>query len=145
MLHVPYKGVALAASDLFSGRIALYVSPLQNLAGWIQAGRVKPIGLTRAQRSNAFPNVPTIAESGVPGYDVTNWYGVLAPAKTPTPVVARLNNELNRVLRMPEMQARFRDEGAEVAPGTPEELAAFINHEIQRWGKVVRDAGVRVD
>jgi tripartite-type tricarboxylate transporter receptor subunit TctC len=145
MLHVPYKGVALATSDLFSGRIALYVSPLQNLAGWIQAGRVKPIGLTRAQRSNAFPDVPTIAESGVPGYDVTNWYGVVAPAKTPASAIARLNNELTRILRMPDVQARFRDEGGEVAPGTPEELSAFINREIQRWGKVVGDAGVRVD
>jgi tripartite-type tricarboxylate transporter receptor subunit TctC len=145
MLHVPYKGVALATSDLFSGRIALYVSPLQNLAGWIQAGRVKPIGLTRAQRSSAFPDVPTIAESGVPGYDVTNWYGVVAPAKTPAPVIARLNSELTRILRLPDMQTRFRDEGGEVAPGTPEELSAFINREIQRWGKVVSDAGVRVD
>lgn len=145
MLHVPYKGVALATSDLFSGRIALYVSPLQNLAGWFQAGRVKPIGLTRAQRSPAFPDVPTIAESGVPGYDVTNWYGIVAPAKTPAPVVARLNSELQRILRLPEVQARFRDDGGEIASSTPEEFAAFINHEIQRWGKVVSDAGVRID
>jgi tripartite-type tricarboxylate transporter receptor subunit TctC len=145
MLHVPYKGIALATSDLFSGRIALYVSPLQNLAGWFQAGRVKPIGLTRAQRSNAFPDVPTIAESGIPGYDVTNWYGVFAPAKTPAAAVTRLNSELVRILRMPDVQARFRDEGGEVAPGTPEELSAFVNREIQRWGKVVRDAGVKVD
>ncbi|MEQ1774028.1 MAG: tripartite tricarboxylate transporter substrate binding protein [Burkholderiales bacterium] len=145
MLHVPYKGVALATSDLFSGRIALYVSPLQNLQGWFTAGRVKPIGLTRAQRSSAFPDVPTIAESGLPGYDVTNWYGVVAPAKTPAPVVARLNSELTRILRLPDVQARFRDEGGEVAPGTPEELSAFINREIQRWGKVVSDAGVRVE
>jgi len=145
MLHVPYKGVALATSDLFSGRISLYVSPLQNLAGWIQAGRVKPIGLTRAQRSNAFPDVPTIAESGVPGYDVTNWYGVFAPARTPAAAVTRLNSELTRILRMPDVQARFREEGGEIAPGTPEELSAFISREIQRWGKVVRDAGVKVD
>lgn len=145
MLHVPYKGVALATSDLFSGRIALYVSPLQPLPAWIKAGRVKPIGVTRAQRSPAFPDVPTIAESGVPGYDVTNWYGVVAPAKTPAPVVAKLNSELVRILRLPDVQARFRDEGGEVAPGTPEELSAFINREIQRWGKVVRDTGVRVD
>lgn len=145
MLHVPYKGVALATSDLFSGRIALYVSPLQPLSAWIRAGRVKPIGVTRAQRSSAFPDVPTIAESGVPGYDVTNWYGVVAPAKTPPPVVAKLNSELVRILRMPDVQARFRDEGGEVAPGTPDDLAAFINREIQRWGKVVSDAGVRVE
>jgi tripartite-type tricarboxylate transporter receptor subunit TctC len=145
MLHVPYKGVALATSDLFSGRIALYVSPLQPLPAWIKAGRVKPLGVTRAQRSSAFPDVPTIAESGVPGYDVTNWYGVVAPAKTPAPVVAKLNGELIRVLRMTDVQSRFRDEGGEVAPGTPEELSAFISREIQRWGKVVRDSGVRVD
>lgn len=145
MLHVPYKGVALATSDLFSGRIALYVSPLQPLPAWFRAGRVKPIGLTRAQRSSAFPDVPTIAESGLPGYDVTNWYGVVAPAKTPAPVIARLNSELTRILRLPDVQARFRDEGGEVAPGTPEELSAFISSEIQRWGKVVRVAGVRVD
>lgn len=145
MLHVPYKGVALATSDLFSGRIALYVSPLQNLAGWFAAGRVKPIGLTRAQRSTVFPDVPTIAESGVPGYDVTNWYGMVAPAKTPTPVIARLNSEVVRVLRLPEVQARFRDEGGEVVPGTPEEFAAFVGLEIQRWRKTVLDAGVRVD
>jgi len=145
MLHVPYKGVALATSDLFSGRIGLYVSPLQPLPAWIKAGRVKPVGITRAQRSSAFPDVPTIAESGVPGYDVTNWYGVLAPAKTPTAVVARLNSELGRILRMSDVQARFRDEGGEVAPGTPEELAAFIHREMQRWAKTIRDTGVRAD
>ena len=145
MLHVPYKGVALATSDLFSGRIGLYVSPLQPLPAWIKAGRVKPVGITRAQRSSAFPDVPTIAESGVPGYDVTNWYGVLAPAKTPTAVVARLNGELGRILRMSDVQARFRDEGGEVAPGTPEELAAFIHREMQRWAKTIRDTGVRAD
>jgi tripartite-type tricarboxylate transporter receptor subunit TctC len=145
MLHVPYKGVALATSDLFSGRIALYVSPLQPLPAWIRAGRVKPIGITRAQRSSVFPDVPTIAESGVPGYDVTNWYGVVAPAKTPAAIIARLNSELTRILRMPDVQSRFRDEGGEVAPGTPDALAAFINREIQRWGKVVSDAGVRVE
>jgi tripartite-type tricarboxylate transporter receptor subunit TctC len=145
MLHVPYKGVALATSDLFSGRIALYVSPLQPLPAWFKAGRVKPIGITRARRSDAFPEVPTIAESGVPGYDVTNWYGVMAPAKTPTAVIARLNSELVRILRMSDVQARFRDEGGEVAPGTPEEFSAFINREMQRWAKTIRDAGVRAD
>jgi tripartite-type tricarboxylate transporter receptor subunit TctC len=145
MLHVPYKGVALATSDLFSGRIAIYVSPLQPLPAWIKAGRVKPLGVTRAQRSSVFPDVPTIAESGVPGYDVTNWYGAVAPAKTPAPIIARLNSELTRILRLPEVQTRFRDEGGEIAPGTPEELSGFINREIQRWGKVVSDAGVRVD
>ncbi len=145
MLHVPYKGVALAASDLFSGRIVLYVSPLQPLPAWFKAGRVKPIGITRARRSSVFPDVPTIAESGLPGYDVTNWYGVMAPAKTPAPVIAKLNSELVRILRMPDVQARFRDEGGEVAPGTPEEFAAFINREMQRWAKTIRDAGVRAD
>lgn len=145
MLHVPYKGVALATSDLFAGRIAIYVSPLQPLPAWFKAGKVKPIALTRAQRTPAFPDVPTIAESGLPGYDVTNWYGVVAPAKTPAPVIARLNSELTRILRSPDIQARFRDEGGETAPGTPEELSAFINREIQRWGKVVSDAGIKLD
>lgn len=145
MLHVPYKGVPLALSDLYSGRISLYVSPIPPMLAPVRAGRVRALGLTGAQRSAAFPGVPTIAESGLPGYEATNWYGVMVPAKTPREVVTRLNAELTRILRLPEVQSQFREQGADVKPSTPEEFAAFIDREIPKWAKIVKAAGARVE
>jgi len=145
LLHVPYKGVPLATADLFSGRIALYVSPIPPMLASVQAGRVKAIGVTGAQRSNAFPGVPTIAESGLPGYEATNWYGVMVPAKVPRDVVARLNSELARILQLPDVRGRFQDEGGDVTPTTPEQFAAFIGREIPKWAKIVKASGARAD
>jgi tripartite-type tricarboxylate transporter receptor subunit TctC len=145
LLHVPYKGVPLALSDLYSGRIALYVSPIPPMLAPARDGRVKAIGVTGTQRSNAFPGVPTLAESGLPGYEATNWYGAMVPARTPQDIVAKLNAELTRILRLPDVRSRFQDEGGDVTPTTPEQFAAFIAHELPRWAKIVKASGARVD
>ncbi len=145
LLHVPYKGIPLATSDLYSGRIALYVSPIPPMLPAVRAGRVKALGVTGAQRSNAFPGVPTIAESGLPGYEATNWYGVMVPARTPRDVVAKLQVELTRILQLPDVRNRFQDEGGDVTPTTPEQFAAFIGREIPKWARIVRESGARAD
>ena len=111
----------------------------------VKAGRVKAIGVTGAQRSNAFPDVPTLAESGLPGYEATNWYGVMVPARTPRDVVTKLHAELTRILQLPEVNSRFQDEGGEVTPTTPEQFSAFIGREIPKWAKIVKASGARVD
>jgi tripartite-type tricarboxylate transporter receptor subunit TctC len=141
ILHVPYKGVPLATADLFSGRIALYVSPIPPMLAPLKAGRIKPIGVTSLKRSPAFPDVPTIAESGIPGFEATNWYGVMVPAKTPPPIVKRLHTELMRILELPEVRSRFAAEGGDVTPSTPAEFAAHIRSEIAKWAKIVEESG----
>jgi tripartite-type tricarboxylate transporter receptor subunit TctC len=145
LLHVPYKGVPLATADLYSGRIALYVSPIPPMLAPVKDGRLKAIGVTGAQRSNAFPGVPALAESGLPGYEATNWYGVMVPAKTPRDIVTKLNAELTRILQLPDVKSRFQDEGGEVTPTTPEQFAAFIARELPKWAKIVKASGARVD
>jgi tripartite-type tricarboxylate transporter receptor subunit TctC len=145
LLHVPYKGVPLATADLYSGRIALYVSPIPPMLAPVRDGRLKAIGVTGAQRSNAFPGVPTLAESGLPGYEATNWYGVMTPARTPRDIVVKLNAELTRILQLADVKSRFQDEGGEVTPTTPEQFAAFIARELPRWAKIVKASGARVD
>lgn len=145
LLHVPYKGVPLATADLFSGRIALYVSPIPPVLPSVKAGRIKAIGVTGAQRSSAFPEVPTIADSGMPGYEATNWYGVMVPAKTPRDVIVKLHAELVRILQLPDVRNRFHEQGGDVTPSTPEQFAAFISREIPKWTKIVRESGARVD
>jgi tripartite-type tricarboxylate transporter receptor subunit TctC len=145
LLHVPYKGVPLATADLYSGRIALYVSPIPPMLAPVKDGRLRAIGVTGAQRSNAFPGVPTLAESGLPGYEATNWYGAMVPAKAPRDIVVKLNAELTRILQLPDVKGRFQDEGGEVTPTTPEEFASFIARELPKWAKIVKASGARVD
>jgi len=145
LLHVPYKGVPLATADLYSGRIALYVSPIPPMLAPVKDGRLRAIGVTGTQRSNAFPGVPTLAESGLPGYEATNWYGAMVPARTPRDIVAKLNTELTRILQLPDVKGRFQDEGGEVTPTPPEQFAAFIARELPKWAKIVKASGARVD
>lgn len=145
MMHVPYKGVPLATSDLYSGRISLYVSPIPPMLAPVKAGRVRALGLTGVRRSAAFPGVPTIAESGLPGYEATNWYGVMVPAKTPREIIGKLHAELTRILRLPEVQRQFSEQGGDVASTSPEQFAGFIDRELPKWAKIVAAAGARVD
>ena len=145
IVHVPYKGASPALTDLLGGQITVYLSSIPPAVPLIRNGRLKALGVTGAKRNVSLPEVPTIAESGIPGYAVDNWYGVAAPAGTPKDVITRLNAELVKILQMPEIRERYAKEGSETSPTTPEEFGAFVRAEVERWGKVVRDANVKVD
>ncbi|HKX42345.1 MAG TPA: tripartite tricarboxylate transporter substrate binding protein [Burkholderiaceae bacterium] len=143
--HVPYKGAAQAMTDVVSGTVELYMSSVPTLLGQIKQGKLRAIAVTSAKRVDDLPNVPTINESGYKGFDAVTWFGLLAPAGTPKDVVARLNAEFNKALKLPELARRLGDEGADPAGGTPEQFAALIKDEIPRWGKVVKESGAKVD
>ena len=145
MTHVPYKGASPAFTGLMGGEIAIYMSSIPPALPQLTAGRVKPIAVTSAKRMPTLPAVPTIAESGLPGFEVTNWYGVMAPAGVPKEVLAKLNGELVRILKQPDVQQRFQGEGGAVVPNTPDEFAKFIRNEITKWDRAVRESGAKVD
>jgi tripartite-type tricarboxylate transporter receptor subunit TctC len=145
MTHVPYKGATPAFVGLLSGEVAIYMTDILSALPQLNAGRVKAIAVTNARRMPTLPNVPTIAESALPGFEVTNWLGVMAPAGLPKDILAKLNSELVRILKQPDVQRRFQGEGGEVSPNTPEEFAKFIRTEITKWDKVVRESGVKVE
>ena len=145
MTHIPYKGASPAITDLMGGQIAIYVSTIPPALPLIKSGRLKALGVTSAKRAPALPDVPTIAESGLPGYEVTNWYGVMVPAGVPKDILGKLHTEIVRILKLPDVQKRFQGEGGTVTPDTPEQFAAFIKSEIAKWGKAVKDSGARVD
>jgi tripartite-type tricarboxylate transporter receptor subunit TctC len=145
MVHVPYKGVAPALVDLMSGEVQLMFGTLVAILPHIKAGRLRALAVTGRSRSALLPEVPTLAESGLAGYEAGSWYGILAPAGTPAAVVARLNAELNNAIRQPEVRERLAAEGADVIGGTPGEFAAHIGAELARMKKLVRDGGLKVE
>ncbi|MGH8690463.1 MAG: tripartite tricarboxylate transporter substrate binding protein, partial [Burkholderiales bacterium] len=138
LVHVPYKGVNLAMQDVLAGNIHLVFIGVPAAAPHIKAGRLRALALVAPQRSAALPDVPTVAEAGLRDFEVTTWYGVLAPAGTPRPVVSRLNAELLKILHSPEMKERLAATGTEPLTSTPEEFAAYIKREIAKWGEVIR-------
>ena len=143
LVHVPYKGGGAVLPDLLSGRVPLHFSSVSTAAPHVRAGRLKAIAMTTPKRSPSMPEVPTFDEAGLKGYDVTGWYGLLAPAKTPTPLVNRINRELQQVLVDAEALKRLAQAGIEPAPGTPAEFSALIKVEIPKWAKVIKAAGVQ--
>ena len=143
--HVPYKGAAMALTDVISGNVDLYMSSVPTLLGQIKQGKLRALAVTSTRRVDDLPNVPTISESGYKGFDASTWFGMLAPARTPKDVVARLNAEFNKALQQPELRKKLGDEGADPAGGTPEQFATLIKDEALRWGKVVKESGVRID
>jgi tripartite-type tricarboxylate transporter receptor subunit TctC len=145
LVHVPYKGVNLAMNDVLAGQIQLVVIGIPAALPFIQAGRLRALAVIAPQRSPALPDVPTAAEAGLAGYDVTTWYGVLAPAGTPRPIVERLNAEIVRAVHSPDVQERLAATGTEPRTSTPEEFGGYIRQEMAKWGKVVREAGLRAD
>ncbi len=145
MVHVPYKGAAPALTDLLGGQITIYFSSIPPSVALIKSGRLKALGTSGARRAAALPDVPTVAESGIPGFSVDNWYGVVGPVGMPKEAIARLNAELVKVLASPELRERFTADGSEAISSTPEQFGAFIRDEVQKWGKVVRAANVKVD
>lgn len=142
-LHVPYKGAGPALIDMLGGQFSLYFGNMPSVIGYARQGRLRGLAVTGAQRSAAAPDMPTIAESGVPGYEVTTWYGVSAPAKTPKPIFDRLQSEITRALKSSELQARFKDLGADIVANSPEQATAYIQNEINKWAKVIKAAGIK--
>ncbi len=142
LTHVPYKGGAPAMSDLLGGQIPSVFASATTATPQVQAGKLVALGSTGSKRSVALPNVPTIAEQGYPGYEATNWYAFVAPAKTPKDVVTRLNREIVKTLNDPDTHAAILKQGEEPVASTPEELAQKIRREHATWGRVIRDAGI---
>ena len=145
MVHVPYKGAGLSVIDLIAGQVQLIFAGTPSVMPYVKSGKLRALGVTTAKRAAATPEVPTIAESGLPGFDVTGWYGLLAPSGTPAPLVARLNAALIAVLKQPEVRDKLVGLGLDVEVSTPQQFADFIKSEIAKYAKVVRAAGVRVD
>jgi tripartite-type tricarboxylate transporter receptor subunit TctC len=141
-VHVPYKGGGPATTDLLGGQITAIFSTPASVVGHIKAGKLRALATTGAQRSLAMPEVPTIAESGYPGYEATNWYAYVAPVKTPKEIVARLNQELVKALAAPEVREQLISHGLEPQPGTSEALAKTIEREYATWGRVVKEAKI---
>jgi tripartite-type tricarboxylate transporter receptor subunit TctC len=145
IVHVAYKGTGPALTALLSGEIDLTFDNLLIVMPHIKAGRVRPIAATGVQRSKLMPDLPTVAESGLPGFNASGWYGVMAPGATPRDIVARLNADLTRALRSPDVSDRLNSMAAEPAPNTPEQFAAFIRSEIDKWAKVVKAANMKAE
>jgi tripartite-type tricarboxylate transporter receptor subunit TctC len=144
MVHIPYKGTAPGVVDLLAGQVSVMAPNLLTALPHIKAGKLRALAVTSPKRSEGLPEVPTIAES-LPGYDSTQWYGVLAPAGTPREIVARLHDEIVRALRTPEVMQRLAADGAEPVGSSPEEFAAFIKSEIDKWARVASAAGIRAE
>lgn len=142
MIHVPYKGAGPAAVDLLAGQIPIYFMNALSVVPHIRSNRVRALGATSAKRFAALPTVPTIAEAGVPGYEYTNWYGMLAPGGTPAPVLAKLHTEIARILNLPELRERLNSEGAEVVASTPAQFGAFLKVEMEKAARIVKASGM---
>ncbi|MEJ8814088.1 tripartite tricarboxylate transporter substrate binding protein [Variovorax ureilyticus] len=143
MVHVPYKGSTLAHPDLMSGRISLMFDTLAAVSTQVKAGKLRALAVTTSKRVAMLPDVPTMAEAGLPGYETSTWGGLLAPAGTPKPVVARLAAETTRILALPDAKQRLMDAGVEPVGGTPEQFSAFITQEMGKWAKVAKEAGIQ--
>ena len=143
--HVPYKGASPALIDLRGGRVTYLATSLASAAQSVRDGKIKAIATTGVKRARLMPDVPTVAESGVPGFEVDSWHGMLAPAKVPREIIARLNREIVAILGKPEVREALLSEGGEITPGTPEEFAAFLKSEVLKWAKVVKQAGITAE
>lgn len=145
MTHIPYKGGGPAIIDLVAGNINLIFATAASAVPQIKAGRVKGIAVTTIKRSQLVPDLPTISEAGLKGFDANNWYGLLAPAKTPRPIIDRLNAETTKILNMPDIKTILFNQGLDVAPGTPEQFAAYIKSERAKWAKVIKASGAKAN
>ena len=145
IVHVPYKGGAMAINDLIAGHVQVMWESVNSIAPHVRSGRVRAIGIGSPRRSAGFPDIPTIAEAGVPGYEATTWSGVIAPAGLPRPIVDKLNAAVNAAIRTPIFKERFEANGDESGGGTPEEFAELIRKDSLRWADVVKRSGARID
>ncbi|MFN7088168.1 MAG: tripartite tricarboxylate transporter substrate binding protein [Burkholderiales bacterium] len=143
MVHVPYKGGGPALVALLSGQVQLMFATLPAAMPHVKSGKLRPVAVTSGKRSLTLSDLPTIAESGIAGYEAATWYGLLAPARTPKPVVTRLHGEVVKILAVPGAREQLADQGFEPVGNTPQEFGAYIRAEIVKWGKVIRDAGIK--
>lgn len=141
--HVPYKGGSQAVVDVISGQVHAYFSSAPGAMPHVKTGKLRALGVTSAKRMRAVPEVPTIAESGFPGYEAANWVGLLVPARTPPAIITRLNTEVVRVLRQPDIEERLTAQGGEAETNTPQQFAAHIKTEIKKWAEVIKAAGLK--
>lgn len=142
-VHIPYKGSGLGLTALLAGEVSLYFANVPAAIRHVQAGKLRPIAVSGPKRSAAAPGIPTVAESGIPGFAVTSWFGVAAPAKTPRPIVDRLHSEIVRALNTPDLRERMQGMGADPVGNTPEQYTAFVQNEIVKWAKVIKAAGIK--
>jgi tripartite-type tricarboxylate transporter receptor subunit TctC len=145
IVHIPYKGNAAALTGLVGGEAHMMFSNLLTSMPHVRSGRLRVLAVSTAKRSPQMPELPTVAESGVPGYDVTPWYGILGPARLPQAIVAKWNREVARVIALPEMGARFIAQGIDLEASTPDAFGQLIKAEVPKWRKIVKDSGARVD
>ena len=145
MLHIPFKGAAPALTDVLAGRSQVIFATALSVKAHLDANRLRPLAVTTATRMNTMPNLPTVAESGVPGFEASTWHGLVAVAGTPAPIRTRLNTEVNAVLKDPQVSKFLEGQGAIIQGGTAEKFAAHIKSEIPKWAKVIKDSGARVD
>jgi tripartite-type tricarboxylate transporter receptor subunit TctC len=141
--QVQYKGAGMAIVGLLSGEISVMFPTTPTVIGYLKTGRLRALGVTTAKRTQALPDVPTISEAGLPGYESTQWFGILAPAATPRPIIDRLNQEIVRIMQAPAMKQRLTNDGMEVVAGTPEQFGAHIKAETEKWAKVVKAMGLK--
>jgi tripartite-type tricarboxylate transporter receptor subunit TctC len=143
--HVPYKGAPQAVTDVLAGHMNMTFNSIAPIIAHIRAGRVRVLGVASSKRSPQLPDVPTISEAGVPGFEAENWFGMFVPAKTPKRIVARLNEAVVKVVRSPDIQSRFAALGAEAVGNSPEEFTAFVRRDMEKYARVVRISGAKVD
>ncbi len=145
IVHVPYKGTGPSVADLIGGQVSMTMTGAPAVMGHVQSGRLRALGVSSPQRVPALSQIPTVDEAGVPGFDATQWYGIVAPAGTPKDIVTKLNAEIRKIMQSKDMLERLNTEGAIAAAGTPEEFGAYIKSEIARWAAVVKAAGMKAD
>jgi tripartite-type tricarboxylate transporter receptor subunit TctC len=145
LVHVPYKGAQPALTDVIAGQVQVMFATSASVIPFIKAGKLRGLAVTTARRSPSVPDLPTVSEAGVAGFEAITWHGVVVPAATPTPLVERLNRDIVSVLSLPDLRERLAALGAEVLAGTPREFADYIAAEIPKWSKVVRDSGARIE
>ncbi|MCC7483425.1 MAG: tripartite tricarboxylate transporter substrate binding protein [Burkholderiales bacterium] len=144
-VHVPYKGTGPAITELVGGQVQMMITGVVALMPHVKSGRLRGLAVTSARRAAALPDLPTVAESGVPKFDVSSWFGVFLPVGTPRPIVMKMNGEIRRIVEIPEVHRTLVSQGAVPETSTPEDFAAYVKSEMARWGKVVRDTGARAD
>jgi tripartite-type tricarboxylate transporter receptor subunit TctC len=145
MVHVPYKAATVAITDLTAGRVQLMADNIQSIGSHVKAGRLRGLAVTSGRRVPAFSELPTVAEAGVPGFDVSAWAGAIVPAGVPKTIIARLNAELNKALATPSVRDKLPEMGLEIVGGTPEQYAAHIKSEAVKWADVVKRSGAKID
>lgn len=145
LVHIPYKGSPQAVTDLLAGRVQVMFSPVSTVLAQIKAGKLRALASTGAQRTAAAPELPTVSESGLPGFETSIWFGLIAPAGTPRAIVERLARETARAIGEPDIRARLAAQGVDVMPKTPEQLGEYVREETDKWAQVVRASGARLD